>query len=235
MISKTFRFGFRELGLTNSSIVNILGCNDDDRDFITDLTGKLMSEASAVSDIKAEYRIYDNIQFDQGTKSLIVNNHLFNTGSIIYNQVRKSESIAFFMCTAGDAIGKRSRVAMSEKDLLSGYIYDVIGSEIVEAAADLMQSEIESSCLPGKKITNRYSPGYCGWNVSQQHELFDLFSDNFCGIKLTDSALMDPVKSVSGIIGIGKDVRRMAYTCGICNMNDCIYRRVRAGKNPWYC
>jgi hypothetical protein len=231
MICKTFRFGFSDLRLTNSAIVNIIGCNDEDRDFITDLTGKLLSEAEVISDIRAEYRIFDGIIFDQGTKSLRVNNHLFNTGSIIYNQVRRSEYLAFFMCTAGDAIGRRSRAAMSEKDLLAGYIYDVIGSEMVEAAADLMQSELENSYLPEKKITNRYSPGYCGWNVGQQHELFELFNDNSCGIKLTASALMDPVKSVSGIIGIGKDVRRMAYTCGMCNMNDCIYRRIRAGNN----
>ncbi|MCK7538940.1 MAG: hypothetical protein MZV63_52410 [Marinilabiliales bacterium] len=47
-------------------------------------------------------------------------------------------------------------------------------------------------------ITNRFSPGYCGWDVAEQHKLFSFFKDNFCGITLTESALMNPVKSVSG-------------------------------------
>ena len=120
---------------------------------------------------------------------------------------------------------------MHERDFLKGYIYDVVGSEIVEAAADIMQEELAKSMHDcGMKITNRYSPGYCGWDVSEQHKLFDLIPENFCGIQLNQSALMDPVKSISGIIGIGKNVKYNEYTCGMCEMVDCIYRRVK-GKN----
>jgi len=36
---------------------------------------------------------------------------------------------------------------------------------------------------------------------------------------------MDPEKSVSGIIGIGENVRFNPYTCGMCDMKDCIYRK----------
>ena len=117
---------------------------------------------------------------------------------------------------------------MKERDFLKGYIYDVIGSEIVEAAADLMQADLEKTIVAsGGKITNRYSPGYCGWDVDEQHKLFQLVPGNFCGIKLTASALMDPVKSISGIIGIGKNVRNNPYTCRMCNQKDCLYRNVR--------
>jgi hypothetical protein len=114
---------------------------------------------------------------------------------------------------------------MIEKDLLKGFVCDVVGSEIVEAAADLMQAELEETMIrSGKKITNRYSPGYCGWDVADQHKIFKLVNSGFCGIRLTESALMDPVKSVSGIIGIGKEVKLNPYTCKMCNMTDCIYR-----------
>ena len=80
-----------------------------------------------------------------------------------------------FLCTAGKEIGIRSREAMKEGDLLTGYIYDVVGSEIVDSAADLMQNKLrEKIAAEGKKITNRYSPGYCGWDVAEQHKLFQL-------------------------------------------------------------
>jgi hypothetical protein len=54
--------------------------------------------------------------------------------------------------------------------------------------------------------------------------------DNFCGIRLNVSALMDPEKSISGFIGIGKNVRYYPYTCGLCDMQDCIYRKLKGSK-----
>jgi cobalamin-dependent methionine synthase I len=117
---------------------------------------------------------------------------------------------------------------MKDRDFLKGYIFDIVGTEIVEAAADLMQGDLEKNMRDsGKKITNRYSPGYCGWDVTEQHKLFQLMPENYCGIKLTPSALMDPIKSISGIIGIGENVKNNPYTCRLCNQNDCVYRGIR--------
>ena len=158
--------------------------------------------------LRLNTELFENIHFDNETKSVTIDNIIFQIKKIVYTQLKKSDSVALFLCTAGQEIGIRSRKAMQERDLLRGYIYDVVGSEIVEAAADLMQADLEKSMLDsGMKITNRYSPGYCGWDVAEQHKLFQLIPDNYCGIKLTPSALMDPVKSISGIIGIGKNVK----------------------------
>jgi len=68
----------------------------------------------------------------------------------------------------------------------------------------------------GLKITNRYSPGYCGWVTSEQHKLFALLPKDICSIRLTESSLMLPIKSVSGFIGIGPNVRFNPYTCQLC-------------------
>ena len=76
-------------------------------------------------------------------------------------------------------------------------------------------------------LTNRYSPGYCNWDVSEQYKLFSFFPKEFCGIKLSDSALMQPIKSVSGIIGAGRQVQKREYRCGICSQKNCIMRNRR--------
>ena len=76
----------------------------------------------------------------------------------------------------------------------------------------------------GLKITNRYSPGYCGWDTREQHKLFSLLPENSCGIRLTESALMLPIKSVSGFIGVGANVRFNPYTCKMCDAEFCVYR-----------
>ena len=226
---KTYNIDFNELKLNPSMVETVLGYQEgDDRELVTSLIEEVLTESQGISNIKAEFRVFDNIQFDNETKSVTVNNLNFQVKKIIFTQIKRSDSIALFLCTAGAEIGLRSKKAMQERDFLKGYIYDVVGSEIVEAAADLMQADLERSMLKiGKKITNRYSPGYCGWDVAEQHNLFELLPENFCNVKLTSSALMDPVKSVSGIIGIGENVNFNPYICRMCKMKDCVYRKVR--------
>jgi hypothetical protein len=43
---------------------------------------------------------------------------------------------------------------------------------------------------------------------------------------------MQPIKSVSGVIGIGRAVRRVPYTCRLCELEDCLYRRLSKEERP---
>ena len=192
---------------------------------VTLLINEITQELLPLGDIRAEYRIIKEISFIQKEKSLQVAGVTFNIKPIIYRQIKDAEEVALFICTAGRAVGEMSRNSMKEGDLLRGYVYDVIGSEVVEHAADMIQEELKGeSQARGRKITNRFSPGYCGWDVAEQHKLFSFFKNNFCGITLTESALMNPVKSVSGLIGIGEHVRYSQYQCHLCDDKNCIYR-----------
>ena len=233
MNRSTFQFDIRDLNIDVVQIESVMGYKQgESQKMISELISEILKESETISNIKAEFAIFDNVRFNDPEKSVEINSLVFNLKKIVYGQIKKSESIAVFLGTAGEEIGIRSRKAMKEGDLLRGYVYDVIGSEIVEASVDRMQDELEKAMLSSaRRITNRYSPGYCGWDVIEQHKLFRLMPDNFCGISLNDSALMNPVKSVSGFIGIGRNVKFNPYTCNLCSMQDCIYRRVR-GRNP---
>lgn len=234
MKSTHFQFALSELNLNVSQIESVMGYKQgESQETISDLISEALKEMEAICNIKAEYRILSGIHFNDTEKTIEINHLVFQIKKIVYGLIKKSDSIAVFLCTAGEGIGIRCKKAMKAGDLLTGYIYDVIGSEIVESAADLMQNELEKTVISsGKKITNRYSPGYCGWDVAEQHKLFQLVPSNFCGIRLTESALMDPIKSVSGIIGIGENVRFNPYTCNLCDIKTCIYRNAREKMKP---
>lgn len=192
---------------------------------VTILTSEVSEELRPLGDVRAEYTIFKNIRLCHDDKIIEIEGVVFGVKPIIFRQIKDAEEVALFICTAGPEIGERSRRCMKEGDLLRGYIYDVIGSEVVERAADRMQEELKNAAVAhGKKITNRFSPGYCGWDVAEQHKLFSFFNDNFCGITLTESALMNPVKSVSGIIGIGREVKYSPYQCHLCEDQNCLYR-----------
>ncbi|MGB5263413.1 MAG: vitamin B12 dependent-methionine synthase activation domain-containing protein, partial [Lutimonas sp.] len=81
-----------------------------------------------------------------------------------------------------------------------------------------------STSLNNLAITNRYSPGYCDWKVVDQQKLFSFFPENFCGVSLSETSLMRPIKSVSGIVGIGKNVNYLSYICDKCKNLGCVYR-----------
>lgn len=224
------KIDFNELNLNINHIENVMGYKSGESgEIIIGLISDVLYEIGNICDIKAECRIYEEIKLNEEDKSLSVGNVLFNINKIIYNQIKKSEKAAFFLCTIGPEPETRSRKAMKEGDLLRGYIFDVTANEVVEAAADYMQNSLESAMnTSGLNITNRFSPGYCGWDVAEQKKLFQLMPENSCGIQLTPSALMQPMKSVSGIIGIGKNVKRRPYSCKLCNLDNCIYRKERS-------
>jgi hypothetical protein len=153
----------------------------------------------------------------------------FEMGNIILRQLRGSEAFALFVCTSGLEFETYQQRLKEQGDMVRVFIADALGSVIAEKCADQMEKALQESIDKlGWMHTNRFSPGYCGWHVSQQQLLFPLFQGHTCGVKLTDSSLMIPIKSVSGIIGLGEKVRKLEYTCGLCDFKQCYKRKKKA-------
>ena len=145
---------------------------------------------------------------------------------IILRQLRGAEAYAVFVCTAGIEFEDWQQQLKAKDDIVRTFIADALGSVIAECCADQMEFHLQTSIDKlGWHRTNRFSPGYCGWHVSRQQQLFRFLPPAPCGVRLTDSSLMVPVKSVSGIIGLGTHVRRLDYTCGLCDFQQCYKRK----------
>jgi hypothetical protein len=225
---KDFNFRFDELEIDLNLIGSLLGYEGTQLpppfdEYLEDA----LKEMASLNDISACFLIPGEVHFDVGGKNLSAGGQDFKPGKTVTAELKGSESLAFFICTAGQTICDIAAEKLKGENPVSGYIYDILGSLIADSAADKMQSvlqrEMEAS---GLKITNRYSPGYCNWSVADQHKLFSLFGNSSCGVSLTESALMYPVKSVSGVIGIGKDVKFREYQCVLCESVKCAYRKL---------
>ena len=232
-----YSYRFDELEISTDIIEKFMGYEPGNSpDPVPQLIREVLSVAHDYCNIKGGYVIQNDTQINRSEKTLQINGTIFNVKKIVSNQLRKMDNVALFACTAGPGIGAYSKELMHEGDFIKGYIADVVGSEIVESAMDKIQNDLERKMeAQGLHITDRYSPGYCGWSVGEQHKLFSFFPDQFCGITLTDSSLMQPIKSVSGVIGIGPDVRRKGYVCQMCDMVNCIYREKHETKKADRC
>lgn len=152
----------------------------------------------------------------------------YNTGKTIVKMLKGARQYVFFMATAGPEPEKLAKTLIAEGQYLEGYIVDLIASFLAEAAAQYVHDYLkELLARKDCKITNRYSPGYCGWKVDEQQKLFSLFPEGSCGITLSESSLMFPIKSVSGLVGAGPEVSFRDYTCELCSMKDCSFRKTR--------
>ena len=58
-----------------------------------------------------------------------------------------------------------------------------------------------------------------------------LLPKDFCGITLSPSAMMRPIKSVSGVIGLGAGVKHNAYRCDLCDMRETCRGRTRPKRS----
>ena len=200
-------------------------------DDIYDLVKEVIDETKLCFDICGGYRIFDDIIFIEDGYRVKIDAIEFNLNKRVFYQLKHSQTIAIFVCTAGEKITKWAKQMMACNEPLKSFIADIIGSITVESAIDIIQKKLADEMMQkGLKITNRYSPGYCGWLTEEQHKLFALLPKNCCGIELSESALMKPIKSVSGFIGIGSNVRFNQYTCKNCEMTFCVYRKKQISK-----
>ena len=148
-------------------------------------------------------------------------------GTQVCGYLKESTTAALFLCTAGQIFREAYERYQAQGDILEAYLTDALGSLAVENAMDRIHASLEAEmAAKGLRITNRYSPGYCNWPITDQKALFSIVGENPTGILLNDSCLMSPMKSVSGIIGIGADVRKRPYGCAVCQNRTCIYRRL---------
>ncbi len=147
------------------------------------------------------------------------------------SQLKNATQAALFVCTAGAGISAIAKEKAESGDEFLAYVLDVIGSVTVDKAAGKIQEEISANATrAGMGITDPFSPGYCNWSVAEQQKLFALLPPGFCGISLSETSLMSPVKSVSGITGIGKNCKQKGYQCNWCTDRQCIYGKIRRRK-----
>ena len=227
-IFRSFHFTFQEVGPNLQEILSLIKSEDLEEEhpavvFIKDILPELQYN----SGITGGY-ILKSIQSSDSKKGIIeIDSVTLNTGKQIGTYLKGSTHCALFLCTAGEDFTGMTNQLNEQGDIMEAYILDAIGSITVEKAMDKIQRHLQHDMLQnGLAISNRYSPGYCNWPLSEQQHLFQLIGANPVGIALNDSSLMTPRKSVSGLIGIGIDVKKREYGCITCSNSDCIYRRI---------
>jgi hypothetical protein len=165
--------------------------------------------------------------FIQGSGGLISNMIIFESDAIA-RLLAQCEKVAVFVLTIGSQLEDMVGWLANKGLIIEAYVLDAIGSNFAEKLADSVESKIrEVARTQGYCISRRFSPGHCDWDISQQRGVFRAVGDDSVGVQLTDSYLMVPQKSISGIMGIGPcdgDVESH-NPCQPCSKRNCLWRR----------
>lgn len=221
----SYNVNFKDIKLEKSEISSFMGLTeipDEPFNSMIDVALDLLAENKNIEGGFVLMPVEDIVLKDGTIK---VGEQTFETGKMISSFLKKSQYAALFTCTAGLEVEKHSERFKNEGDFVQSYVIDSAGSLLVEGAMDLIYEELKRlAALKDLNITNRYSPGYCDWKVVDQQKLFSMLPEQFCNISLSESSLMSPVKSISGIVGIGENVKRLGYICDTCSSKNCVYR-----------
>lgn len=225
---KELEFNYESCNISENNFIELLGYTADTvPEPVLDTIRFILSELPNKVRLQSGYKIFNPRKVKICGDNFTIENRTFNCGKTIYSSLKNSETIAFLISSIGDDIANWSKHFMDNSEMLKGYLIDKIASELVEQLADktelLLENELGQIEL---YATNRYSPGYCGWSVADQQNLFSLLPSKFCGVSVNDNSMMKPIKSVSAVIGVGKSVEKKNYECSICEIDFC-YKRER--------
>src|SRR5262245_25663003 len=138
------------------------------------------------------------------------------------------EHAAVALCTIGEALERRVAELWDARELPLAMMLDSVGSGAVESLAEYVNDVLcQAGLASGLKVTNRVSPGYGTWEVTEQRVLFRLCPAGAIGVRLNEACFMTPTKSISLLAGAGAAARVDHYfsQCARCWMATCAYRR----------
>lgn len=118
-------------------------------------------------------------------------------------------------------------------DMLKVFWWDLIKTKLLHAASHHLGEHLHRKFRLGKTATMRPGSGDADvWPIEQQRPLFALLGDvqGEIGVRLTDSFLMMPNKTTSGILfPTEKDFR----TCQVCHRDPCPSRQAPFEPKLW--
>jgi len=155
---------------------------------------RLLKEAAAVAKPKALYCV---AYVDQrAEESVEVGGQTFESRVLRVN-LDPVHRIFPYVVTCGTELDEWSS---SIDDMLESYWADAIKEMALRVALDALADHVQGRFHPGRM--SRMSPGSLeDWPIFEQRKLFALLGDTEAaiGVRLTDSMIMVPLKSLSGI------------------------------------
>jgi len=145
------------------------------------------------------------------------------------NLLKGTSYLAFGLSTIGNQLEEKVAELFAKNEYPKAMALDVVGTVASKFLSNYVKSLI---CQEAKEqnfqTTKYFSPGSGDWNISQQKNIFQIIPAGKIGVKLTESYMMIPKKSLSWVIGMGKEIiipSKGDDSCKTCLAENCQFRK----------
>lgn len=138
-------------------------------------------------------------------------------GPLVARAFTGATSLVLALCTIGPKLERRVDELMTA-DPLRAMALDGAGTAAVEEVSrQIKELIISRGEKNGLKAGMKAGPGQEGWPIEQQRLLFGLLPASQIGVRLTESCLMIPRKTISFVVGYGGEMCTAAVSCDFCS------------------
>lgn len=152
------------------------------------------------------------------------------TSRTLSKNLKSVERVFAFVATCGKELNEPF---FDDNDMVKEYWWDLIKSSALYAAHQYLMDYLHRKYRLDKTASMMPGSGDVSiWPIEQQKGLFELLGDteSQIGVKLTDSFLMVPNKTLSGILfPTEKDFQ----SCQVCHRENCPSRKAAFNENFW--
>jgi len=160
---------------------------------------------------------------------IILENELtFRFAKSIIDQLKGASHFLIGVVTIGGFLEKKVSELFSQGEYPRALVLDAVGTVAVEDfSREVRKFAHQEVTEQGLKTSRHFSPGYGGWDVSQQKIIFKNIPAENIGVRLTKGCMMVPQKSLSWVIGAGKEMiisSEEGNNCENCHSKCCNYK-----------
>jgi len=183
----------------------------------------VIEEAHSLIKPSALYKIVRVIDFEH--QKIIFEGGTFE-GSLVARAMAGADHLNIALCTIGSNLETRVEEMMKENPVMAVTL-DGAGIAAIRKVAQAVEDAISvEACNLDLELGMRAQPGQEGWPIEQQREVFSVLPGQEIGVRLTESCLMIPRKSVSFVIPRGKDLNSAVAPCDFCSKRErCEWRK----------
>lgn len=148
-------------------------------------------------------------------------------GDAIRRHLADAEQVAVMAVTIGTAAEQAVEEAFSAGEYSRALLLDAAATTVAEACADWLNRTVTTEARRrGLYTAFRFSPGYGDWSITVQRDIVRLSEGDTIGIRVTDSSMLLPRKSVTAVIPLrAYKAESPAHSCSTCTQANCLSRK----------
>lgn len=141
---------------------------------------------------------------EMGQSKIILSKSIVFESKDLAKMLRDCEEILLMGATAGNDIIDAIREDTDANDLTRGVVLDAVASEMVDASLDWIINYFNHELRRENKqiIKRRFSAGYGDFMLENQNLIYNILDLGHIGIRINESCIFMPEKSVTAVGGI---------------------------------